>query len=60
MEYSLENSGLLPIMNKTLKNICLTIMEDKVRREFENLQNWSVSSDFCWETDKKSVVLLIS
>lgn len=60
MEYSLENSGLLPIMNKTLKNICLTIMEDKVRREFENLQNWNVSSDFCWETDRKSVVPLTS
>jgi len=30
-------SGLLFIMDKTLKNISLTIMEDKVRREFENL-----------------------
>ena len=30
-------SGVLSIMDKTLKNLSLTIMEDKVRREFENL-----------------------
>lgn len=58
MEYSSENSGRLPIMNKTLKNISL-LLRIEYEENLKNLQNLGFSSDFCWGMGRESGVLVI-